>query len=626
MYWIAEIGKNSDGDLGRCQVLLRAAADAGANAVRFAHFSLPDSVHPSALSASAERAWSLKLQLPFIAEKLFGPDDYRTVLDWCAELGLDFVGTPWDLPSLELFAECGVTHYKVNSLNAHNAPLVDRVLDIAARTYVGTGGLGERQLADLCKRLPLAEHDVVLLHAVTAYPAPVSVINMRALDVLRRYHPAVGYSSNDLLDTTATAATAMGASVLDKHVHLTDGGGPTHHASVSAAGLATMITEVRRFEATLGRAIKQESRGEMANRDVLAKGLVLARDVPAGATITAADLALQLPPKGALAEAWSDAVGATAAEPLQRGAYLFSSDLSARDDAGDPDSLGERGLLPGTRGVVVRLKDIDEMTAGRDFDYVEVHYAAGDLDKPDVCEDYDLDLVVHLPEYANGVLLDLCSHDEALRRYSIDVINRVMEKARGLRKHFTRCADDVRFVVHPGALTYPDLLPDATRQYDLFAESMRRLDTSGLHILVENMTPYAWFLDGDWSPKQGQSNSFMEPNAMAAFLTEHGYSMCLDLCHAKLYCNAAGIALGEYMRILKPHVRHIHFSDCTGIDGEGIQVGDGEIDWREVCETFADYTGGWTPEIWNGHHDHGSKFCEAHRRLAEEFRRYRAGA
>jgi N-acetylneuraminate synthase len=451
---------------------------------------------------------------------------------------------------------------------------------------------------------------------------------MRSLEVLRRYHPQVGYSSNDVLDATAPAALALGAQVLAKHVHLTDSDKPAHRASVSVGRYRAMLAELCDLSVIMGRPVKQESRGEMANRDVLAKGLVLARDVPAGKVIRADDLALQLPPRGAPAEAWAGVVGSTARRDLTAGEYLFTADIGPSDPFQDggpasDDPLGERGVVPGQRGVVVRLKDIDEMIEGRDLDYVEVHYAASDLERPDELDEYDLDLVVHLPEYANGVLLDLCSYDEALRRFSIEVINRVMDRTRRLKPFFRRCTEDVRFVVHPGALTYPGLLEDPRRQYDLFADSMRRLDTSGLHVLVENMTPFAWFIDGDWSPKQGQSNSFMEPRAMAAFLAEHGYSMCLDLCHAQLYCTHAGISLGTYMRIVQPYVRHLHFSDATGIDGEGLQIGDGDIDWADVCEVFAHHQYGWTPEIWNGHHDHGIKFVEAHRRLAEQFRRHR---
>lgn len=629
-YLVAEIGKAANGDLARCFELVRAARENGADAVRFHHFSLTDSVHPSALVRGAERAWSFKLQLPFTGERLFTAEQYEQVLARCAELGLDFIATPWDLPSLELFRGLGVTRYRVNSLNAFNIPLVSEVLDTASTLHLATGGLSEAEIARLTAKLRLREHDVVLLHAVTAYPAPLSVLNMRALEVLRRYHPVVGYSSNDRVDTALLAAVGLGARVLDKHVHLFDSTDDVHKASVTATRFGELAAEIREYETVLGRPSKQESRGEMANQDLLGKGLVLARDVQAGTPISADNVVAQLPPRGVTTRQWFDVLGAQASRDLKAGEYLFSTDVVHPSVGGADDRTArdapDFSAMPGKRGCVVRLKDLDEMIAGREYDYVEVHYAAGDLDQPDNCPDYDLDLVVHMPEYASGVLLDLVSYDEALRRYSIEIINRVMDKTRAVRKHFLRSTEDVKFVLHPGALTYPDLLVDPDRQYELFSDSLGRLRQDGIEVLVENMTPFPWFLQGDWSIKQGVSNSFLDPARMAEFLTEHGYRMCLDLCHAQLHCTNTGTTLLEYMTTVKPHVAHIHFSDSTGVDGEGIQVGDGEMDWQEICEVFADHQHGWTPEIWNGHHDHGAKFWDAHRRLAGEFAKFRAGA
>lgn len=617
-YVVAEIGKAANGDLGRAFELLRAVKQAGADAVRFHHFSLTESVHPSALAKDAERAWSFKLHLPFTDEKLFGAAEYERILERCAELGLDFIATPWDLPSLRLFRDLGVTRYRVNSLNAFNIPLVSEVLD-AGKVHLATGGLVESEVAKLAAKLRLREFDVVLLHAVIAYPAPRSVLNLRALEVMRGHHPHVGYSSNDLEDTSLLAAVGLGAEVIDKHVHLFDRDADVHKASVPVEKFASLVTSVRAFEEVLGRESKQESRGEMANLDLLGKGLVLAADVPAGTPVTAEHVALQLPPRGVTTRHWYEIVGRPASHDLSAGEYLFSTDV-----AGEAEQPADFSAMPGKRGCVVRLKDLDEMISGRDYDYVELHYAAGDLDKPDECPDYDLDLVVHMPEYASGVLLDLVSYDEAVRRFSIEIINRVMDKTRAVRKHFLRSTEDVKFVLHPGAATFPDRLADAERQYDLFADSLGRLRQDGIEVLVENMTPHPWFLQDDWSIKQGVSNSFLDPARMAEFLSSSGYRMCLDLCHAQLHCTATGTRLLDYMRIVKPHVAHIHFSDSTGVDGEGLQVGDGETDWHEVCETFADHQHGWTPEIWNGHHDHGAHFWEAHRRLAGEFAKYRA--
>lgn len=630
-YFIAEIGKACNGDLDYCLKLLKECKKAGVNAVRFHHFFLEESVHPSVLGKSSqnERAWSLQLKLPFIDEVLFNESDYVTILECCRELGLDFIATPWDIKSFELFREIGITDFKVHSMNAMNIPLISAILEKCNKLYLSTGGLSEKHVETLCQRLRLSEYNVVLLHAACAYPAPESILNMEALTILKKYNKAVGYSSNDLLATSVLAASTLGAEVIEKHVHLLDDQQDLHKASVNIETIGGMIRDIREIKAVMGMKIKYESRGEMVNQEILSKSIVLKNDVKQGKILKESDFALQLPVKEINSKQWFDVIGKAAARDLQKGSYLYSCDISK---AGFEDSqkdsfilkdVNERSFIPGKIGVVARFKDIDEMIKGRNVDYVEIHYAASDLKKEDECKDYDLDLVVHLPEYADGKLLDLSSYDEAFRLFSVDVINKVMEKARNLKRHFKKCTGDVKFIVHPGTMTYPYFLNNPGRQYDLFEDSLRRMDTSGLEILVENMVTYPWFIDGDWAPKQGVSNTFLDAGDIYNFCKKHNLGMCLDLCHAKLYTNYTGESFLEYMKTVKPVVKHLHYSDCSGVDSEGLQVGEGDMVWEEICETFSDFQYGWTPEIWNGHHDHGEKFYEAHRRLNMEFKKFR---
>lgn len=618
--FIAEIGKACNGDIAYCKEILQACKKAGVHGVRFHHFSLDESVYPEVLKKPSERAWSFKLQLPFLNERLFSADEYGTILEWCQNLGLDFIATPWDLTSFEFFSRLGATSFKINSINAMNIPLIKEILKVAEMTFLSTGGLSQNEVKDLVAHLELDRYQAALLHAVLAYPAPANTLNLRAIEILREIHPRVGYSSNDLMETSTVMACALGSTVIDKHVHLEGTGREIHKASIPVHKFAKEIQNVQEMKLLTERRIKQESRGEMVNQDLLSKSLVLKEDVTCDDVLSADNLTMQLPGKGIAAKSWFSVLGKKANSDLKKGAYLYSSDIKGlvtekRNVRNFPD-------IPGKRGVVVRLKDIDEMISGRDVDFVEVHYAAGDLKQEDVCKEYDLDLVVHLPEYADGKLLDLCSHDKSLREFSIDVINKVMQKARKLQPCFKRSEGPLKFIVHPGALTYlvPDPCPE--EQAGLFLDSLKRMDASGLEVLIENMTPFAWFLEDDWSPKQGMTNSFLDPEEIARFCKEYGYSMCLDVCHAKLYCNHAGKDLYTFMKTVKPYVKHLHFSDCTGIDGEGLQVGDGEINWQEICEVFEDYEHGWTPEIWHGHLDHGEKFYEAHERLSNEFQKH----
>ena len=620
VYFIAEVGKACNGDLSYCKRILQECKKNGANAVRFHHFFLKENVHRDVLQKPTERAWSFKLHLPFIEEKLFEKEEYKNILSWCNELGLDFIAAPWDLKALEMFQGLGITKYKVSSLNFMNIPLVMAILRIAEKSYISTGGISEEEVDQFCKRLHLSQYDVALLHSVVAYPAPANIVNMRAIELLRQYHPQVGYSSNDLTKTAILMACALGASVIEKHVHLPEKTSELHRASVEVSQFAEEIANVREMKELLKRKIKQETRGEMVNQELLSKGLVAKEDLPAGTVLNEFIISPQLPPRGINVKSWFQVMGKRLVSPCKKGDFIYSAQV---DGFKDKKTVSQtRSSFPGKRGVVVRLKDLDELIEGRTIDYVEVHYAGSDLKKPDECKDYDLDLVVHLPEYSEGRLLDLCSRDPVLRRFSVDVISKVMERARKLKAHFKKCKGPLKFIVHPGGLTYPTHDRDPLELNELFLSSMKQMDTDGLEVLAENMNPFAWFLDGDWTPKQGVSNNFLDPVEIAVFCKNHGYNICLDLCHAQLFCNNTGTDLYSYMNTVKPFVKHLHFSDCYGVDGEGLQIGYGECPWQHVCEVFEDFKYGWTPEIWNGHQDHGEKFYEAHELLTGEFEKY----
>lgn len=628
IYYIAEIGKACNGDLDYCWRLLQECKKANVDAVRFHHYDLEESVHSGLLKkdAKTERTWSFALKLPFREEVLFSEASYRVIYDWCKELGLDFIATPWDIKSFELFKRVGIQDYKIHSMNAMNVPLMEQVVNQCRNLYISTGGLSDQQVARLSSTYHLRDKEnVVLMHAVCAYPVPETVINMKAMQSIGKYCRKVGYASNDIYDMSILSAAALGAKVIEKHVHLQEDERDLHKASMKIQGYKELIRQANQLQRILGTEIKHESRGEMINQEILSKSIVLKKNVEAGEILDANNLTLKLPSKGINAKQWFDVVGKKASKSLKEGDYLFSSDMVTSDGTThrslQKGSNEDRAFIPGKIGVVARMKDIDEIIQDRNVDYVEVHYAASDLEKEDEWKDYDLDLVVHFPEYADGKMLDLCTYDENLRQFSIDIINKVLDKTRNLKQHFKRCTGDVKFVLHPGAMTFPKLLDNPKKQFDLFADSLTKLNTEGIEVLIENMLSFAWFLGDDWSANQGLNNSFMDAEEMYRFCTTYHYGMCLDLCHAKLYTNYAGKSFLEYMERVKPIVKHLHYSDCIGIDSEGLQVGEGDIDWSEVCRVFQDHTYGWTPEIWNGHHDHGEKFYEAHRRLNQEFQK-----
>jgi N-acetylneuraminate synthase len=108
----------------------------------------------------------------------------------------------------------------------------------------------------------------------------------------------------------------------------------------------------------------------------------------------------------------------------------------------------------------------------------------------------------------------------------------------------------------------------------------------------------------------------MDAYEIRDFITSMGLNMCFDTSHSKLYCNWAHADLYDQLETLLPHISHLHLADAAGLDGEGLQIGEGNIDWIRVFRTLGDYPNTFVPEIWRGHQRGGEGFKIAIQRLS----------
>ena len=134
--------------------------------------------------------------------------------------------------------------------------------------------------------------------------------------------------------------------------------------------------------------------------------------------------------------------------------------------------------------------------------------------------------------------------------------------------------------------------------------SKLKYNKSDIDILPENLPPRPWYLGGQWF-----QYGFMYPEDMIRFCNYYNLRMTYDVCHAQLFCNHQKTSLEDYTKKVMSHVSHLHISDAHGIDGEGLQIGEGCIDFDKFFNNIEncknnDYT--WVTEIWSGHLNHGS--------------------
>jgi N-acetylneuraminate synthase len=240
---------------------------------------------------------------------------------------------------------------------------------------------------------------------------------------------------------------------------------------------------------------------------------------------------------------------------------------------------------------------------------LEFHFTDKDLEEHYPGGTHEIALIVHAPEFWSNHLVDLCIFDDHLRQKSIDLMQRSLDVTREMAPYFKGIP---KMVVHPGAASLDSPIKDRKRLYENLKESVHALDCQGVELLLENLPPHPWYFGGQWL-----TNVFMDTREIVEFLDEMNLKTCFDTSHSKLYCNWARVDFIDQVEVIKPYISHLHLADASGLDGEGLQVGEGTIDWVEFFEHMQDYHGTMIPEIWRGHQRGGEGFLIAINRLSK---------
>ena len=225
--------------------------------------------------------------------------------------------------------------------------------------------------------------------------------------------------------------------------------------------------------------------------------------------------------------------------------------------------------------------------------------------------------MAHAPEFWERTLVDLCSLDEQQRADSVMLMQKTISLTREMAPHFT---GRPKVVIHPGAMSLDHPITQRDKLYENLRRSVGELDYEGVDLLLENLPPHPWYFGGQWL-----TNAFMDAHEIRNFITSLGLNMCFDTSHAKLYCNWVHVDFYEQVQVLLPYIGHLHLSDGSGLDGEGLQIGEGTIDWVHFFRVIGDYHGTMIPEIWRGHQRQGEGFLIAIQRLSDAYFQAKSG-
>jgi N-acetylneuraminate synthase len=324
---IAEAGVNHNGDLTLAHRLVDAAAAAGANAVKFQTFKTERLVTTSAPKAQyqAETTGAAESQYDMLRRLELSPEAHRALLAHCGDAGILFLSSAFDEESADLLAALDVAAFKVGSGEITNWPLLEYIAANGKPVILSTGmaHLGEVDAAVRAIHAAGCEQ-LALLHCLSSYPANPAEVNLRAMRTLTTaFGLPVGYSDHTLGIAIPLAAVALDACIIEKHFTLDKTlPGPDQRASADPVELAALVQGTRAVESALGDGRKVPAPSEANTASVARKSLVAARDLPAGATLTAEMIAIKRPGTGLPPAMRSYLVGRTARVDVPAGALL----------------------------------------------------------------------------------------------------------------------------------------------------------------------------------------------------------------------------------------------------------------------------------------------------------------
>lgn len=313
-YVIAEAGVNHNGSMEIARQLIEVAANAGVDAIKFQTFRAGHLVAKHAPKAEYQTRTTdaSESQFEMIRKLELTDADHTELIAYANAKGIEFLSTPFDIESLRLLTEqLGLSTIKVSSGDITNAPFLLEIARAAKRVILSTGmstlseieaalgvlafgftsAPGTRPHRDAFTQAfasdfgQAALHErVTILHCTTEYPAPMSEVNLRAMNTIgAAFGTKVGYSDHTQGIHVPIAAVACGATIIEKHLTLDRNmPGPDHKASLEPAELKAMMAAIRDIELSLGDGIKRPTASEWKNRPIARKSLVAAKPLRQG--------------------------------------------------------------------------------------------------------------------------------------------------------------------------------------------------------------------------------------------------------------------------------------------------------------------------------------------------------
>ncbi len=332
---IAEAGVNHNGSMALAKKLVETAKEAGADYIKFQTFKTELNISKEAQKTNYQIANASDIkesQYEMVKKLELSFDDFASLKEYCDEIGIGFLSTGFDFPSIKFLDSLHMDFFKIPSGEITNFPYLTSIAKLKRPIILSTGMSSMTEIEDavnLFQEQGIGMEQITILHCNTEYPTPMEDVNLKAmLTIGEKFNVKFGYSDHTEGIEIPIAAVALGAKIIEKHFTLDKTmDGPDHKASLEPHELMAMVKAIRNIELALGDGVKKPSKSESSNIAIVRKSLHLNKAMKKGEEITLEHLIAKRPGDGIATQKMSSLIGKKVKTDLPEEHKLSLSDL-----------------------------------------------------------------------------------------------------------------------------------------------------------------------------------------------------------------------------------------------------------------------------------------------------------
>lgn len=328
---IAEVAQAHDGSLGMAHAYVDAAANAGADAVKF-------QTHIAAAESSPDEPWRVRFspqdatRYDYWRRMEFSEEQWAGLRKHAAERQLTFISSPFSVAAAELLLRIGIQAWKVASGEVNNPLLMASIVSSRLPVYMSTGMSTLKEVERAVEKLSLHGIELTLLQCTSLYPCPPEKVGLNMIQEYKRlFRCPVGLSDHSGSIYAGLAAAALGIAALEIHITLSrESFGPDTACSVTTTEFRQLVDGIRFIERMTANPVEKDALADELEqtRRIFRKSVVTACDVTPGQPLRPECLTLKKPGTGIPAERLPELIGRSLRRAVAKGTFLGEQDLA----------------------------------------------------------------------------------------------------------------------------------------------------------------------------------------------------------------------------------------------------------------------------------------------------------